>query len=280
VSFFDKQQEVIDIKLTQFGKNLLSRGKFKPVFYQFFDDGVLYNSDFCGNPEEQNRSEDRIFEAPQRKTQHLASSVDGGFNDFEYESPVTDPEKELAVVSPETHTTNKILRYPLRNSSIDSQNAPQFYLVATENKIESSKDKYITEVGSFDVPQINFSSSYNISRNIHDAIPVNEVASSVRDFRRYFDLTSSKIVFLNNSFIEVSGGDVSIELEELNTLNVLENFEIEVFEIHEVENRDTKESLTRLSETKVKELFDISVDKEVSSTRITDQRNSIFDGDR
>ena len=109
---------------------------------------------------------------------------------------------------------------------------------------------------------------------------MNEVISSVRDSRRYFDLTSSKIVFLNNSSIEVSGGDVSIEIEELNTLNVLENFEIEVFEIHEVENRDTKESLTRLSEAKVKELFDISVDEEVSSTRITDQRNSIFDGDR
>ena len=245
MSFFDKQQEVVDIKLTQFGKNLLSRGKFKPVFYQFFDDGILYNTDFCGNPEEQNRSEDRIFETPRRKAQHLASSVDGDFN-----------------------------------SSIDSQHAPQYYLVASENKIESSKDRYITEVGSFDVPQISFSSSYNISRNIHDAIPMNEVISSVRDSRRYFDLTSSKIVFLNNSSIEVSGGDVSIEIEELNTLNVLENFEIEVFEIHEVENRDTKESLTRLSEAKVKELFDISVDEEVSSTRITDQRNSIFDGDR
>ena len=36
--FLDKKEEVLDIKLTQFGKYKLSIGEFKPVYYAFFDD--------------------------------------------------------------------------------------------------------------------------------------------------------------------------------------------------------------------------------------------------
>ena len=43
MEFFDSKQEVIDIRLTQFGKNLLARGFFKPVYYQFFDDDIKIN---------------------------------------------------------------------------------------------------------------------------------------------------------------------------------------------------------------------------------------------
>ena len=46
MEFFDSKQEVIDVRLTQFGKRLLARGQFKPAFYQFFDDDILYNSEF------------------------------------------------------------------------------------------------------------------------------------------------------------------------------------------------------------------------------------------
>ena len=54
MSFFDKKQDVLDVKLTQFGKNLLARGAFKPVYYRFFDDDVLYNADAADIEETQN----------------------------------------------------------------------------------------------------------------------------------------------------------------------------------------------------------------------------------
>ena len=41
MAFFNKKEEVMDIELTQYGKYLLSQGKFKPVFYAFFDE--FYN---------------------------------------------------------------------------------------------------------------------------------------------------------------------------------------------------------------------------------------------
>ena len=60
MAFKNKKEEVIDIKLTQFGKNLLSRGAFKPVFYRFYDDGVIYDRSYAGVSEPQNSIEDRI----------------------------------------------------------------------------------------------------------------------------------------------------------------------------------------------------------------------------
>ena len=36
MEFFNKKQDVIDIKLTQFGRHKLSNGKFNPKYYAFF----------------------------------------------------------------------------------------------------------------------------------------------------------------------------------------------------------------------------------------------------
>ena len=80
MAFFNKKEEVIDIKITQFGKDLLSRGAFKPVFYQFFDDDIIYNSAFAGFTEHQNDTESRILEnTPKLKTQALTTSVERQF---------------------------------------------------------------------------------------------------------------------------------------------------------------------------------------------------------
>ena len=48
MSFFNKKEEVMDIQLTRFGRKLLSAGLFRPVYYQFFDDDILYDSDRAG----------------------------------------------------------------------------------------------------------------------------------------------------------------------------------------------------------------------------------------
>ena len=35
MEFFNKKEEVIDFKLTEYGKNLLAQGKLKPAYYAF-----------------------------------------------------------------------------------------------------------------------------------------------------------------------------------------------------------------------------------------------------
>ena len=62
MSFFDNKEDVIDLELTQYGKYLLSEGKFKPIFYAFFDDDILYDGNYGGRTEEQNAIKTRIEE--------------------------------------------------------------------------------------------------------------------------------------------------------------------------------------------------------------------------
>jgi hypothetical protein len=62
MSFFDSKQEVINIELTQLGKELFSKGQFEPKYYAFFDDDIIYDSQYCGINETQNDTETRILE--------------------------------------------------------------------------------------------------------------------------------------------------------------------------------------------------------------------------
>jgi hypothetical protein len=65
MEFFDKKQEVLEVKLTPYGRYKLSQGRFKPTYYSFFDEGILYDGQSSGEGkggfiEKQNEIELRI----------------------------------------------------------------------------------------------------------------------------------------------------------------------------------------------------------------------------
>ena len=62
MEFFDKKEEVIDLQLTQYGKFLLSMGKLKPVYYAFYDENIIYDSEYAGFSETQNQCHPKIQE--------------------------------------------------------------------------------------------------------------------------------------------------------------------------------------------------------------------------
>jgi hypothetical protein len=88
MEFFNRKEEVLDIELTQYGKYLLSIGELKPAHYSFFDDDVIYDTQYQGDPpksddtgisgptENQKDSEDRIKETPRIKVQHNFKTVE------------------------------------------------------------------------------------------------------------------------------------------------------------------------------------------------------------
>jgi hypothetical protein len=82
MEFFDKKQDVLDLKLTSYGKQLLSRGLFKPVYYSFSDDGVMYDPRWMSGSlleEHQSEAEPRIQErTPKLKTQYRKVGVERG----------------------------------------------------------------------------------------------------------------------------------------------------------------------------------------------------------
>ena len=71
--FINKKEQVYDLQLTSYAKYLLSIGRFKPSYYAFFDDNVLYDKKyaFTGSNEAQNDVDTRIKE----ETQYLESLV-------------------------------------------------------------------------------------------------------------------------------------------------------------------------------------------------------------
>ena len=69
MEFFDKKEEVLDIKLTAYGRHLLSMGRFKPFYYSFHDGDIIYNSEFCGFGEKLSETQDRILAALRTKIQ-------------------------------------------------------------------------------------------------------------------------------------------------------------------------------------------------------------------
>lgn len=76
MEFFDRKEEVIDIQLTQYGKHMLSIGKFKPTQYAFYDGDVTYDNAYASGSEQQSKSEERIKDVPRLKTQYVYSGIE------------------------------------------------------------------------------------------------------------------------------------------------------------------------------------------------------------
>lgn len=64
MEFFNKKEEVIELVLTQKGRELFSQGKLNPVYYSFHDTDITYDN---GNNEEQNNIVPRIKNTPTLK---------------------------------------------------------------------------------------------------------------------------------------------------------------------------------------------------------------------
>lgn len=79
MKFMNKKEDVLDIRMTPYGEYLLSQGRFKPEYYAFYDDNILYESQYTGqsHSDKQNDIEPRIQEnTPQPTTQVVFSDRD------------------------------------------------------------------------------------------------------------------------------------------------------------------------------------------------------------
>ena len=66
-TFINQKEEVLEVKLTPKGKELFSKGQFKPFYYSFYDSEVIYDGEYAGIKEIQNSIVDRIKERARTK---------------------------------------------------------------------------------------------------------------------------------------------------------------------------------------------------------------------
>ena len=269
MSFFNKKEEVIDIKLTQFGKNLLSRGRFKPKYYRFFDDDILYNCELAGFTEHQNDSEDRILEnTPKLRTQHLTFPVEQAY--AMEEQLISEGKRatyEQINISADPFVQERILLYPLHTQEISNEKSARLVLKSLGEEFEK-QISFLETTGSGirkNIPQITISSEYVLTEDRTDVVEPAMINSET-----FINLSSDEIVFADNSTLRVDGQSIIIDLEEINVPFTLDNFEVEIYEVTKRQDKDILRRIKDINE--INKLFHITTDEHIEEVK--DKKNN------
>tara|TARA_Y100000310_G_C20562968_1_gene753986 strand:+ start:125 stop:1156 length:1032 start_codon:yes stop_codon:yes gene_type:complete len=227
MKFFNKKEQIIDLQLTQYGKHLISKGEFKPVYYGFYDDNILYDSQYGVGTESQDEIQSRIkTNTPQLETQYvfrgIETEVKKAIKDVRsseaYKKRVHDP----SLPEPKMLQPNGDKLYSLINaigtSELNTQYSPAWAITAFEGQISSSTSNSTGSHVSVNVPQLEM-------KNIKYKTIVQQ-DSSENAGRAYGN-------FPDGTRIEVleDEGQILLSIEEKNAFYGTSNFEIEVYEI-------------------------------------------------
>ena len=235
MSFFNKKTDVISVELTQYGKHLLSIGKFKPAYYDFFDNDVLYDGQYGGISEARNNIQNRIKnETPYLKPQYLFYGIETKLKEqikqkHQLESDARARGKKINANISFQQPEDKIYftSSPLGTSNL-SDKYPIFNVYAYESQIISSSMNKILNNSLLRIPQIVMQDSkYEIVSDVageDELIPENYTMGS--NFAE-----NSEIIFKDRTSIKVNKNHILLEFHETNIKEISDNFEIELFEI-------------------------------------------------
>jgi len=232
--FLNKKERVYDLKLTSYGHYLMSIGTFKPKYYKFFDDNILYDGRYAiytgsNAPEKSNvdlmlrENQNEVHKRIKDETQYLESLV--LFEDVENNiAKLTDDNFEADITATMIEPRIDVFRVDegIGDAFLEanSQLAPAWKLVAIDGEISSSAPR--DEPNNSKIPQVNISLNYY--KKIVDG------TQALMDFDEVSDLGYKTLTFSDNTAIELVPDDGLVYVEELNTMLLTENFDIEVFE--------------------------------------------------
>ena len=255
MAFFNKKEEVIDLQLTQYGKYLLSMGKLKPVFYAFYDDGIIYDYEYAGITETQNESEGRIQEeTPKLKTFYNFHSIEDDIQRAVSVQESGDPELAQMMLQ-QTPEKSQTLVNPLGNSDMASDKAPAWTISLLGGEIlTGSTTSTLTLSGSetvLNIPQIETEIKYEIVAKDSNTLSTKEIEDLHNEYgtvsslvynengdvitpNNILDLFNIK-VYDDGSFFSIDKDDLVFEIIEENVPHGNDNFEIELFLIEDVD---------------------------------------------
>jgi len=231
MGFFNKKEEVIQLKLTQYGKYRLSKGKLNPRYYAFFDDNVLYDSSHASYDEAQNSIEPRIQEeTPSSRVQHNFAGVETNIKKLTTSrNPLKFYEADLPYPQ-NTDDKHYALACPPLGTSNSTETLPSTTIKFLTN--EMSKSAYYA-TGAHQViatPQIDIEINYETS------ILYNEEGESATDgsseVRPGIKLGS---VYADGTEIQVKEDHLLLEIFESDVPFSNKNFDIEIYAVEEEE---------------------------------------------
>ena len=228
MTFFNRKEEVIQIKLTPYGKRVLGEGNFQPDSYAFFDDDLLYDGQWGGLTEAQNDIHNRIKETPRTHIQYLFDAVSEQGNakisyiDREYGLPLAMGEADHGQYYPAWD-----IQF-LKGELIGVTGS-----FSGSNMADEANDKSIT--GQIKIPQLNVSDiKYTTAVEEVSAMPSTVYGDECTDFSdgittQGWDGTGYE--FTDGTTITLKEDFLLLEIEEENSALANESFDIELFEI-------------------------------------------------
>lgn len=250
MSFFDSKEEVINIELTQYGKYLLSKGKFDPKYYAFFDDDILYDINYTNVSESQNNSQDRILnQTPLVKPQICFTSVENTVkeqNELLIKENITsllEEEREL-IANPETNYSAIL---PLGKSSYNSNLYPAWNVSFIKGKLESATTSSANyeEITMFLQPNLKIPQLELVSGSAQ--IKVSEDQFYNEQFYEFLSQVSAQKLFY--AFANYDNTIFTLDILEKNVDDNKENFDVEFFieEEKTIEDGSVKKEWRKLS---------------------------------
>ena len=225
--FFNKKEEVINIELTSHGKRVLSEGKFKPVYYSFFDDDIIYDSSYASTPELQNDIEPRItgslYMKPQAHYLGVESSISRAIK--ENRSLVENVNDAKFIPIPTLEEETFVYSKPLGNSSVYSDYLPAWSVKIWNSHITSSSTTLTGSRQPLPIPQLNVNIDYTIKivssekRNMIDLATISD-----QDYELLQEYDDGSAVLLKKK-------DAILQVLEVHADFERENFDMELFEI-------------------------------------------------
>jgi len=266
--FLNKKEQVVDFKLTPYGKYLLSIGTFKPTYYALFDDNILYDGEYAGLNENQNTAHERIKEGtPYLESLVLFENVELPGNYIEEGEPsaqfsadtlaqygdfstaqqayadaiaqgATTADLETNNINPaaffQKGSFATVLDLPRKDSLKFTSMIGDAYLDGETQAAPSWKivalQGDIEESTQKDMENDLDIPQVNIELNYAKKVVPYNIDTNPTNVRDINDRVST---FLNDEMIQLVMDDALIYADEVNTQLLTENFEIDVFEIVE-----------------------------------------------
>ena len=256
MSFFDKKEEVLDLKLTPYGRHLLSKGKLNAVYYAFLDDDILYDTDAAGFNESNNEVKTRIVdETPSLKPNYTMNSVETTINDKEYDNINYEKQETIDALtkpydnySPLSDLNTKFFQDTIGTSDSSKKNAPYWDIFnlrgditnaeKTTNSQASSSLEYENDIDTpslvTNVPQIDVEIEYKatLKRNAdNDFLEITNQLSSL-------NLPPPKVAS-DGTYIYIQEEELLSRIYERNAFEFDEAFDIQVFKYVQGNNNTT-----------------------------------------
>ena len=236
MSFFNRKEEVLEIKLTQYGKRLLGTGRFKPEFYAFYDDDILYDTNYGGFSENQNDAHDRIKETPRSHIQHSFDKVETSMasTDGFLNLPMSSINREysLALSLGESDQGENLPAWEVR--FLDGQLSGAIYhTTGSLNKSTLEATTGITRIPQLITEPIKAKTKVVKADELINLGPArgNGLEQECDGLTGQDFFISGESLFPDNTAIELEVDRLILEIDEHNVDGSYENFDIEIFEL-------------------------------------------------